>query len=235
MDVLRSARLRTAYKSVECLAVRKRLPVGLGDLIVMDAGSGIGQQTALLSEPNCRVIGVDSNLEALCFGHTSNYRASGSSAVACDIGQLAVPDESVDIVVSFGVLEHVDDADEVLRAFHRALRAGGQLALTADCMRGVEAKGFPLAAFREAFDVKNLYDLDTLYVAVTDAGFEVVEICYLLSSSYALGELESYLAGAAEPNPFVKLVRVVATILAERRERSAGWGQFVLVNAVRPA
>lgn len=213
--------------------MRKRLPTSLAGLTVMDAGSGIGQQTALLAEPNCRMFGVDANLEALNFGHQTNYRASSSSAVASDIGQLAVRDESVDVIVSFGVLEHVGDADQVLRALHRALRRGGQLALTADCMRGVEEKGFPLGAFREAFDVKCLYDLASLYDAVTNAGFEVVEIRYLLSSPYALEELRSYLAGAPEPRRIVKLARVLASILAERRERSADWGQFVLVNAVR--
>src|SRR5512132_1056891 len=55
-DVVRAARLRTAYKGVEYLAVRRRLPSRLAGLAVLDVGSGICQQAALMSEPAGLVI-----------------------------------------------------------------------------------------------------------------------------------------------------------------------------------
>ena len=45
-------------------------------------------------------------------------------------GQLALPDESVDCVVSTQVLEHVEDPQFYLREAHRVLRADGALVLS---------------------------------------------------------------------------------------------------------
>jgi ubiquinone/menaquinone biosynthesis C-methylase UbiE len=234
-DVVRAARLRTAYKGVEYLVVRRRLPSRLAGLAVLDVGSGICQQAALMSEPAGLVIGADSNEEALRFGSMSYYRAGGAAPLACDARSLPLADASVDIITSFGVLEHLDDPHGVLRSLHRVLKPGGQVVLTADCLRDAAETGFPLASFREAFDVKTLYDVDTLYRAMTGAGFEVVDIGYVVSSRRALAELRRYLAGSDEASTAVKAARVGLTLLAERRLRSPRSGQFVLVDAIRPA
>lgn len=227
--------MRTAYKGVEYLAVRRRLPSRLAGLTVLDVGSGIGQQAALLSEPDALVIGADSNEEALRYGRTkSSYRDGGAVPVAADAWSLPVADGSVDVITSFGVLEHLDDPQGVLRSLHRVLKPGGQVVLTADCLRDATETGFPLAAFREAFDVKTLYDVETLYAAMTRAGFEVIEIGYIVASRRALDDLRGYLAGSSEPRAAAKVARLGLTVLAERRLRSPRSGQFVLVAAIRP-
>jgi 2-polyprenyl-3-methyl-5-hydroxy-6-metoxy-1,4-benzoquinol methylase len=64
-DVLRAARLWTAYKGIQYLAVRRRLPSRLTGLTVLDVGSGIGHQAGLLARGAGLVVGVDSNEEAL--------------------------------------------------------------------------------------------------------------------------------------------------------------------------
>jgi SAM-dependent methyltransferase len=227
--------LRTAYKGVEYLAVRRRLPSRLVGLTVLDVGSGIGQQAALMSEAGALIIGVDSNEEALQYGRTmSSYRGGDAGPVASDAWSLPFSDASVDVITSFGVLEHLDDPHGVLRSLHRVLKPGGQVVLTADCLRDAAETGFPLSSFREAFDVKTLYDVDTLYAAMTQAGFEVIEIGYIVSSRRALDELRRYLAGSGEPAAAAKVARLGLSLLAERRLRSPRSGQFVLVDAIRP-
>jgi len=47
-----------------------------------------------------------------------------------DVTQLSFDDSSVDIVLSFDVLEHVPDYRTALREFHRVLDSGGQLVLS---------------------------------------------------------------------------------------------------------
>ncbi len=234
-DVLRAAGLRTAYKGVEYLAVRRRLPSRLVGRTVLDVGSGIGQQAALMSEADVLVIGVDRNEQALQYGRArSSYLDGGAAPVASDMGTLPFSDASVDIITSFGVLEHLDDPHGVLRSLHRVLKPGGQVVLTADCLRDAARTGFPLSAFREAFEVKILYDVESLYGAMTQAGFEVIEIGYIVSSRRALDELRGYLGGRGEPPTAVKVARLGFTLLAERRLRSPRSGQFVLVDAIRP-
>lgn len=235
-DLLRAARLRTAYKGVEYLAVRRRLPSRLAGLTVLDVGSGIGQQAALMAEPGALVIGVDSSEEGLRYGRTMSSYGNGHAApVAGDAWSLPFADSSVDVITSYGVLEHLDDPQGVLRSLYRALKPGGQLVLTADCLRDAAETGFPLAAFRDAFDVKSLYDVDSLYGAMTQAGFDVIEIGYAVASRRALDELRGYLAGSSEPPVAVKAARLGLAVLAERRQRSPKSGQFVLVDAIRPA
>lgn len=234
-DLLRAARLRTAYKGAEYLSVRRRLPSRLAGLVVVDVGSGVGQQAALMAEAGAVVIGIDSDEAALRFGRSrSDYKEGGAVPVACDAWSLPFADASVDVVSSYGVLEHLDDPTGVLRALHRVLKPGGQLVLTADCLRDAAETRFPLASFRAAFDVRSLYDVDKLYRVVTSAGFEVLDIGYVVASRTALDELRRYLRGSPEPSAVVKAVGLSRTLLAERRVRSPRSGQFVLVNAVRP-
>lgn len=48
-----------------------------------------------------------------------------------NVCQLAFPDDSLDLIGSFDVLEHVPDYDQALLEFFRVLNVGGQLLLTA--------------------------------------------------------------------------------------------------------
>lgn len=211
------------------------MPSRLTGLTVLDVGSGIGHQAGLLARGAGLVVGVDSNEEALRYGYLSNYCAGGAAPVAGDAWALPLADASVDIVTSFGVLEHLNDPHGVLRSLRRVLKPDGQVVLTADCLRDAADTGFPLSDFREAFDVKSLYDVDSLYRTMTGAGFEVVDIGYVVASRRALDELRLYLGGCGEPSTVAKMSRLGLTLMAERRLRSPRSGQFVLVDAIRPA
>jgi Methyltransferase domain len=56
-----------------------------------------------------------------------------------DVCKLTFADESFDLVGSFDVLEHVPDYPAALREFHRVLRDGGQLILTAPFLNASSA------------------------------------------------------------------------------------------------
>jgi SAM-dependent methyltransferase len=74
------------------------------------------------------------------FGHTdyrtadwtgSPHTGAGEADIVADAASLPLEQESVDLVLSTQVLEHVPEPADVLRECHRILRPGGRVALTA--------------------------------------------------------------------------------------------------------
>jgi arsenite methyltransferase len=100
--------------------------------VVLDLGCGAGTDlliAAQMTGPEGRVIGVDMT--------SSMLATAGSSADAMGLGNvelhealiesLPVPDASVDVVISNGVIDLVPDKDAVMDEIERVLRPGGRL------------------------------------------------------------------------------------------------------------
>src|SRR5436305_312502 len=79
---------------------------------VLDAACGEGYGSALLSEVASDVVGVD--IDAATVAHArANYAGRGNLRfVAGTLIALPLPQASVDAVVSFETLEHLDAADQ---------------------------------------------------------------------------------------------------------------------------
>ena len=95
---------------------------------VLDIASGEGFGSALLSCVAESVVGVDRDPEAVSFA-ARNYRA-GTGTLRFEVGDCAaipLPDDSVDVVVSFETIEHIDDHTRFLGEVRRVLRPGGLL------------------------------------------------------------------------------------------------------------
>jgi SAM-dependent methyltransferase len=86
---------------------------------VLDVGGGTGFQAKMMAERGCEVLSID---------------VSGSGAYAqffpvrrYDGVTLPVPSESVDVIFSSNVLEHVTNLPALLREMHRAIKPDGLL------------------------------------------------------------------------------------------------------------
>lgn len=104
--------------------------VELRDRVVLDFGCGNGAQTLAFAGSGCRMIAVDVNVEHL---RTLSNHLSGTEelvAVQYDGRNLPVAPESIDVVVSYDVLEHVADESQALREVHRVLKPGGSFVIT---------------------------------------------------------------------------------------------------------
>lgn len=101
--------------------------------IFLDFGCGNGAQTLLFEKDFPVVIGVDIGIVHLGeLKKEAGKRGAGEKvlAVCYDGKRIPLPDASVDYSVSFEVLEHVKDEDQVLRELSRVLRPGGTLAIS---------------------------------------------------------------------------------------------------------
>ncbi len=103
-------------------------------------------------------------------------RADAEYDFICDLESIPVPDNSYDAIINTQVLEHVEHPQKVIDEFHRILRPGGKLFLTAPQGWGIHE------APRHFFNFTK-YGLESLF---TSAGFRIEFIrphggmfCYL--------------------------------------------------------
>ena len=102
--------------------------------IVLDLGCGAGTDlliAAQMTGPSGRVIGVDMTASMLGTARAS-VAAMGLENVELHEGlieSVPVADESVDVVISNGVIDLVPDKDAVFAEIDRVLRPGGRLQL----------------------------------------------------------------------------------------------------------
>lgn len=104
----------------------------ISELAILDWGCGKGHVTFLLKKrgacvTSCDYFGGNSSDDDSSFGQDVPIIKSAGITVdrLDDPVKLSYPDGSFDVVLSFGVLEHVQSDTESLRELHRVLRPGG--------------------------------------------------------------------------------------------------------------
>ena len=101
---------------------------------VLDLGSGAGLDSILAAwaaGPTGKVIGVDLN-PSMCLKARTHAEASGSR-MECHQGRMEdipLPDGSVDVVISNGVINLSFRKRRVIEELHRVLRPGGRISIT---------------------------------------------------------------------------------------------------------
>lgn len=99
--------------------------------VVLDAACGLGYGTYTLRglTAGSSFHGIDGSSSAIayastCFGQDSSLTFSEGYLPDCLVD---IPDNSVDVVVCFETLEHVEQPEDLLKEFHRILRPSGRI------------------------------------------------------------------------------------------------------------
>lgn len=96
---------------------------------VLDIACGEGYGSAMLAAKAKSVIGIDVSDEAVAHA-TRTYVAGNLRFAAGDAADIPLPDDCVDVVVSFETIEHLERQDEMLSQVRRVLRADGVLVIS---------------------------------------------------------------------------------------------------------
>ena len=95
---------------------------------VLEIGCGWGRGLELLTKAADHYTGIDKN-EELINALSAEYR--NATFVAANIPPLStLPDNAFDYIVTFQVIEHIQNDDLFINEAHRVLKPGGQLLLT---------------------------------------------------------------------------------------------------------
>lgn len=120
---------------------------------VLDIACGEGYGSSLLAANARSVVGVDIAAEVI--GHAeARYARAGLRFMTGTCHQVPIDAHSIDLVVSFETIEHVDRHDVMMAELKRVLRPGGQL-----LMSSPEKSEYSEAAQQaNPFHVKELYN-----------------------------------------------------------------------------
>ena len=94
---------------------------------VLDLGCGSGYGSALLSQTARHIYALDNSSDALALTGDANATRANITRVQGSAAQLPFAPNSLDLVVAFEVIEHLNDWADLLREARRVLAPGGQL------------------------------------------------------------------------------------------------------------
>jgi len=99
---------------------------------VLDLGCGAGTDSLVAAQmvgPDGSVIGIDMTPEMLAKAHraAAEMGAANVEFVEGEIERLPFADESIDVVISNGVIDLLPDKDTVFAEIYRVLRPGGRI------------------------------------------------------------------------------------------------------------
>jgi len=95
--------------------------------LILECGCGTGQLSHFLQCNNNHVLGIDMSLSSLglALEHKRRNQLERASFAQMNIFNLAIKDESFDVVISHGVLHHTYDARKAFKEIARKVKPGG--------------------------------------------------------------------------------------------------------------
>ena len=94
--------------------------INLGDKIVLDLASGEGYGSDLLANYAKQIFGVDIDVETITHAK-SKYIRNNLTFLIGEASHIPLPDNSIDVFVSFETIEHHDKHIEMLNEVKRVL------------------------------------------------------------------------------------------------------------------
>ena len=153
------------------------------DRHVLDIASGEGYGARIISSVASTVVGIDISQEAVSHA-TATYKSSNLSYKVGTCLCIPLPDQSVDLVVSFETIEHIEEHHLFLAEIKRVLRKDGMLIISTPNKKIYS----DLATFSNPFHLKELYIEE--FKSLLDSQFNKVFFLYqsVLEGSMILPE-----------------------------------------------
>lgn len=125
------------------------------DQVVLDIACGSGYGTAVLSENATKVYGVDIDEETISYAR-ENYGRKNIEYIVGSATKIPLPDDCVDVVVTYETIEHIKDYKKFLVETKRVLKKDGLILVsTPNDIEFIEGNHFHI----HEFEYKELIDL----------------------------------------------------------------------------
>jgi SAM-dependent methyltransferase len=171
---------------------------------VVDFGSGPGWLSRFLTQLGCETVLLDVSPTALAIGRQLYERlpvigdCPAPEFVVFDGRRIALPDASVDRIMSFHAFHHVPNPDAVIAEFARVLKPGGVAGFVEPGPRHSET---PVSQFemRTYGVIERDIDVHAIWRAAQGAGFSALELAVWHAPLFhlSLERYEDFLAGGA--------------------------------------
>jgi 2-polyprenyl-3-methyl-5-hydroxy-6-metoxy-1,4-benzoquinol methylase len=182
---------------------------------VLEFGAGTGWLSRWLTQLGCRVIVLDVSSTALRMAKALYQRVPviGNRPppvfLEFDGRQIALPDGSVDRILTFDAFHHVPNPDTVIREFARVLRPGGIVGLAEP---GARHSRTPMSQFemRTYGVVENDVDVHAIWRTARGCGFTDLKLAAFHGPPFylSLAEYEDFLAGGQTTERWLTSTRV---------------------------
>lgn len=178
-----------AKRTVE-LCSQHRSPTGM----LLEIGAGYGTFCEEIRNLNVfeKIVALE-----MTPGLAETCRDRGLEVIEVPVEKLQMHAESVDVIASFEVIEHLFDPKAFLRSVHRLLHPDGLLILSCPSISGFETELLETQSDTIDHEHLNYFTPDSLQMLLADCGFSTVE-------RFTPGKLDAdivrrkYLAGAIQ-------------------------------------
>lgn len=126
--------------------------VDLNRKSVLDIASGEGFGSNILAKYAQKVTGIDISIEAVRYA-AEKYKSENLNFIQGDAIEIPLKDKSVDIIVSFETIEHLDKHNEMMLEIKRVLKDNGILIISSPDKYNYSE----LPNVKNKFHVKELY------------------------------------------------------------------------------
>lgn len=152
---------------------------------ILDVGCGDGFYTEKIARKGAEVTGIDIRKKALI---RARNRALSQKLhfIEMNAEELDFPENYFDKVISFCVIEHLQDDEKTLRQIARLLKPGGRLFISADSLSNPGLKTEEKESHRRRYHVNQFYNLEVVSNKLQQANLKLERSRFVLSSPLAL-------------------------------------------------
>ncbi len=204
--------------------------------------SGLAQVLFDIAPNNSNVVGIDISAETVeqAKRQAIHHGVDGSKYLCCDVRQLPLQNNSIDLVISDSTLDHFSDEKDIivaLKELYRVMRVGGTLIITMDNKGklGEPLRRLWIRLGLAPFFIGKTYSIKELKSALQSIGFVVEETTAIVHQPmFFLKRLARLLhrLSARRFDPLIEKILASQDTLEKRRTKYLT-GIYIAAKAVK--
>lgn len=204
--------------------------------VVFDLGCGKGFQTQLVALGCKRVVGLDVGEKQIAAAKQflENSCVEDKVEFICSkLEEAHLPSSTFDRVISFCVLEHVPNLNQVLAELVRVLKPGGELHASVDALTSIKDQAL-IARHKKDHYVVQYFNPTTLREQLEASGLEVLEIFPILTGEFAMKKFEERIESRDYSPNSLQRIRLYNRLRKDDLHPNGEEGIMLVVRARRP-